>query len=174
MKHSDADWSVLLAEQARANSALFYSLAFKVLRERSAAEDACQKAMLTAWVRRDEIVDRGQLKGWLATAIINESLAVLRRQKVEKKVVKLVALHGGESTGGMSPDSDARRDAIVLALGQLQDHERAAVTLRVMHGLSGKDVAALLGVSDGQVSKLLHRGMEILRTTLAMWDNNNG
>jgi len=48
------------------------------------------------------------------------------------------------------------------------------VTLRVMQGMSGREVTALLGISDGQVSKLLHRGMECLRSTLAPWHDNNG
>jgi RNA polymerase sigma factor (sigma-70 family) len=170
------DWPGLLAEQARANSKLLLSLAIGVLKDRQAAEDACQKALLSAWIRRNDIVDASRLKGWLATAVINESLAVLRRKKVERRVLTLVAVGGagGAATGVTnSSENGELRQATLLALADLSDDERAVVTLRVMQDLSGREVAVILGISDGQVSKLLHRGMEELRGTLAQWNNPN-
>ncbi len=161
-----ADWSAVLARQVRENSRLLFSLSYRILRDRDAAEDACQKALLAAWVSRAEIADPDRIKGWLATAVINESLAVLRRQKVERKVLRIIA---AEEIGAGNTKLSGVDDSILLALADLRDEERGVVTLRVMHGLAGREVALLLGVSDGQVSKLLHRGMEQLRTTLADW-----
>ena len=167
-----ADWPALLAEQARANGKLLFSLARRVLDDPAAAEDACQKALLQAWANRDDIVDPGRLKGWLARAVINESLAVLRRRKVEHRVLKLAAVGSDDATDAAAPaDAADLREAVLLAIAELEEDQRAAVTLRVMHGLPGREVALLLGVSDGQVSKLLHRGMEQLRGTLAQWNH---
>ena len=171
-EQSRSDWSTLLTEQARANKTFLFSLAFQILWDHQSADDACQKALLAAWTRKDEILDRSRLKGWLATAVINESLAMLRRGKTERRVLKLVAFSGEEATSGTPPEGESRRDAIVLALANLTEHERAVVTLRMILGLPVRDVAGMLNISNGQVSKLMRLGLQQLRTPLADWNQS--
>lgn len=167
-------WRARLVEQARACSSLLFSLSYKVLGDKSAAEDACQKTILKAWEQRQQIADPERLRGWLAKTVINESLAILRRRKVESRVLKLAAVGAAAHTSveSVAENLDLRQ-AVVIALNDLQDDERAAVALRIMQGISTKDASVLLGVSNGQVSKLLHRGMERLRQILAEWDERS-
>ena len=164
---ADDHWSAALAAQAVASRALLVNLAVGVLRDRPAAEDAAQRAMLAAWERRASIADPARLRAWLATAVVNESLAVVRRRAVERRALPTLA--AATVDGGAATDGGERRDAVLLAMADLPDDERAAVAMRVMQGLSGREAADVLGVSQGQVSKLLHRGMERLRSSLADW-----
>jgi RNA polymerase sigma-70 factor (ECF subfamily) len=168
---SDADWQVLLQEQVRANGALLHSIARRLLRDRTSAEDVCQKAMLSAWSRRQDLRTTSGLRAWLTTTVVNESLAVLRRRKVERRAMQLAASDRGVSGGGRSPsDQLGLRAAVVDALAGLDERERTVVALRLMQGLSGVEAARFLGLSEAQVSKLLHRGMERLRDVLREWD----
>jgi RNA polymerase sigma-B factor len=53
------------------------------------------------------------------------------------------------------------------ALGQLDERERAVVRLRFVEDLSQTQIAARIGVSQMQVSRLLRRALERLRTSQA-------
>jgi RNA polymerase sigma-70 factor (ECF subfamily) len=59
-------------------------------------------------------------------------------------------------------ESDAE-GALVDALRRLPAAQRAAVTLRYLDDLSVRDVATILGRSEGAVESLLSRGRETLR-----------
>ena len=54
-----------------------------------------------------------------------------------------------------------------LHLDELPDAQRQVVVLRDVEGLAPSDVAALLGISDGNQRVLLHRGRTRLRALLA-------
>src|SRR5665213_2282486 len=88
---ADATWSSLLAEQIRLNGPLFFRLAIGILRNGAAAEDVCQQSLAKAWERREEIDGPAFLRGWLAKVVVNESLAIVRRQRTEKRVLALRA-----------------------------------------------------------------------------------
>ena len=166
----DTTWRALLSEHFRASAGILYSLAHGMLRNRAMAEDVCQKSFLTAWEHRDHVADPKQIRGWLATTVCNESLALLRKRKNERRALRLTAAGEREAEeDDPTPDAEARRLAIVMALGELPEDERAIVALRAMQGIPGSEVGELLGISEPQVSKLYQRGMEKLRPILWDW-----
>lgn len=162
----DTTWGPLLAEQIKANGRLFFRLAFGILRNSSAAEDACQQAFSKAWERRGEIDGPEALRPWLAKVVINESLATVRRGKVEKRILATRAEEDVSMAVAPGTESEAR-ESVVTALERLPETPRLVVTLRIMQGMSGKEVKALLGCSDSEVSRQLYLGMERLRTLLS-------
>ena len=113
---SDAEWRHLLAGQVRQHARLWFRLAFDVLRDAHVAEDVCQQAMMKAWTNRDRLRDPSLLRAWLARTVVNESLALLRRRRVERRA--LDQFPRLES----SPGSDGpleMRESIVMALEKL-------------------------------------------------------
>ena len=62
-------------------------------------------------------------------------------------------------------DAETRR-LLGAALVALPERQRAVVTLRDVHGLSGEEVCDLLGVSAANQRVLLHRGRARLRAVL--------
>jgi RNA polymerase sigma factor (sigma-70 family) len=144
---------------------LFFRLANGILRDAAAAEDACQQAMLKAWAQRDRIDNPETLRAWLARTVVNESLQIARRIKVERRVVGRHAIDSDTATSG-SEDLLAGREAVIQAMQQLDEEVRAVIVLRVIEGLSGNEVKELLGCSAAGVSRRLHQGLEQLRTAL--------
>ena len=166
----DGEWERLLAEQLRHNGRLFFRLAHGILRNAAAAEDACQHALLRAWEQRDAIeTSPPALKGWLARTVINRSLQVVRRSKVERRAVAVRAEALPESVSPLEGNAD-RREAVMAAVGKLPDMSRAVVVMRMLEGMSGGEVKDLLGCSASEVSRQLHRGLEQLRGMLADCD----
>lgn len=145
---------------------MFFRLAYGVVPDAQAAEDACQQAMMKAWEARGTIRDRQSLRSWLARTVVNESLVVLRRRRVERRAVALEALVRPTEAGPGHARLEAR-EAVEAALAELPEDLRIVVELRVMQGLKGENVKELLGVSGAEVSRRLHRGMERLRELLA-------
>ncbi len=167
MERGDATgkgWDQLLTEQLRLRGPLLFRLAYKVLRRADQAEDVCQQAVLKALQLQEHIRDPNALSGWLARVVINESLTLRRRLQAEQRgrLVKAVRLNTHEaSTGG-----DDLQDAIYARLAELPPPTQAVVVLRLMQGMSGNEVAQLLGTHASDVSRRLHAGMDRLRASL--------
>ena len=163
----DPEWKSVLADQVRRNGPLFFRLAYGVLRNRDAARDACQQALLKACEHHQSFRDAAKIKIWLARVVMNESLLMRRRSGIEKRVL---ARHGPTMSATMSmtePENGEMRESVLAALEKLPEDLRLVVALRKMEGLSGNDVKDLLGCSAGQVAKQLHRGLDLLRGLLS-------
>lgn len=163
----DDRWRALLAGQLRDNHRLFFKLAYGVLRDAAAAEDACQHALCQAWEHRGRIEDPAALTGWLSRTVVNRALEIARRRTTERRA--LDARTDPHPTGTAVGEGVAMRESIVLALDELPEMTRVVVVMRVMRGDSGNDVAATLGLSASEVSRRLHAGMEQLRRSLRDW-----
>ena len=158
------DWDGLLGQQLRANGRLFFKLAHDIVREVSEAEDACQAAFAKAWERRAEIRDAAALKGWLVRAVTNEALQLARRHKIEQR-----ALQGHVPPSAASrPELErlAAREALQKALAFLPEQTQVVIVLRVIEGMSGNEVARVLGCCASEVSRRLYEGLERLREVL--------
>jgi len=163
-----AEWRKRIGEQVADNGRLFFDLAFRVLRDAGAAEDVCQQALLKALQAQDELRGSDSLKAWLARVVVNESLQIHRRQKIEQQALRRAA---AVPTDPDPPEPDLR-PSVLRAVAQLPDTTRVVVTLRLLHGMSGNQVKDLLACSAVEVSRQLHRGMEQLRQSLSEWEHS--
>jgi RNA polymerase sigma-70 factor (ECF subfamily) len=166
-------WGALLSEQIRQHGRLFYRLAYGVLGDAGAAEDACQQALLKAWEQRDRVQAQqggAALRGWLARVVVNESLQAARRRKTELRAnaARTQADAAAPAPAPRHEQADLRK-AVLAALEHLPETPRLVVALRVMQDMSGNEVKDLLGCSAAEVSRQLHHGMELLRPLLADW-----
>jgi RNA polymerase sigma-70 factor, ECF subfamily len=159
-------FQTLLAEQASANSRLFFKLAHGVLREATAAEDVCQHAFLKAWERRDQLSDAKALRAWLARVIVNESLRLVRRRRVEQRALTDARLTTASGAGPSAGNTELR-ESVITAIAALPEPTRLIVSLRMQSGFSGNEVKEIVGCSATEVSRQLHAGMDMLRKQLA-------
>jgi RNA polymerase sigma factor (sigma-70 family) len=162
-----AGWQSLLAGQVEANGRLCFRVAFGVLGQAAAAEDACQQAFLKAWESREKIQDAAALRAWLLRVVVNEALQALRRSKTERRVLNdQIERRAGEPAVANQNDM---RESILLALAGLPEPTRTIVVMRLMDGRSGNEVKEFLGCSASEVSRRLHDGIAMLRGSLAEW-----
>lgn len=157
-----------MADQVRRHGRLFFRLAYGVLRDAAAAEDVCQQAILKAWERRHEVRDAAACRGWVARIVLNESLQVRRRLAIERRVLARHASSPPPAAQGAAAGFEVR-ESVLAAMEKLPDTTRLVVAMRVMQGMSGNEVKDVLGCSAAEVSRQLHRGMELLRQSLAEW-----
>lgn len=166
----EPDWNSLVGEQVARNGPLFFELAYRLLRDSAAAEDACQQAMLKALQAEHGLRGRDSLKAWLARVVINESLQMHRRREIERHAVRSAAATILDKP--QAPELDLR-ETVLEAVSGLPETTRVVVTLRLLHGMSGNQVKDLLSCSAVEVSRQLHRGMELLRHSLSTWETTS-
>jgi RNA polymerase sigma-70 factor (ECF subfamily) len=125
----------------------------------ASAEDAVQEALVTAWRRRDEPIER--LAAWVTVAASNRARSGHRRRGAERRALER---SGVPATSDVDPEPfDV---APLEALAGLPLRERQAAVLFYVHDLAVADVASELGVTAGTVKTLLSRARSHLADRL--------
>jgi len=136
------------------------SYALRMLRSPEEAEEVFEETFIR--LVRDEgrwEGGRAQLRTWLFTVSRRMCIDILRRRQVatraQPNLVAIAELRRVEP----SPEAraalgeEARR--LEEALGQLPESHREVLLLRAIHGLSGAETAAVLGIGADQVHSQL-------------------
>lgn len=146
----------------------------------SDAEDVMQDALLKTFRYVKQIREPHAFRTWLYRTVRNACLMKRRRRTGEPQRVlsldDLLPTHEGGATKvdaaepGRSPEAlalnAALRRRLSTALHALPPAYRAIVFLREMEGLSTKDVARTLKMSESNVKMRLHRARLFLRKEL--------
>ena len=153
-----------------------YSLCYRLLGQREAAEDAAQEAFLSAYRALPRFAG-GNLRSWLLRIAANESKDELRRRRRRQPALSLD--DGGED-GGESidmPDHSAGAELLLLRheMGEKLEElmllipfeQRQAILLVDLYDFQYDEVAALTATSVGTIKSRIHRGRERLRRLLA-------
>jgi RNA polymerase sigma-70 factor (ECF subfamily) len=153
----------------RATYADVYALAQRLLTDPSDAADATQEVYLR--VVRSVLGFRGSGTGaWLERLTNDMCMAALdargvaheRGQSAGDDALAVDIADSSADPAALLEDDDlAARTAV--ALDQLPEEARTVVLMRDVHGLSTKQAAQLLGISEGAVKVRLHRAHAKLR-----------
>lgn len=127
------------------------------------AEDLVQDALSRVYLKWDSIRE-GRSAAYARRAIINANTDKWRRKAPETIAAARVPEGGVESPG---MESVHNRDVLLCALRELPKREREVVVLRYYVDLPERDVAELLGVSQGSVKSSASRGLATLRANLS-------
>lgn len=127
---------------------------------RQDVEDLVQDVFLTAWRRLDDLRDPAAFGGWIAMIARNRATDAHRRGADH---VELPPDLQSPGTAGAEAEAHAALDAIRA----LPDAYRETLTLRLVEGLTGPEIAARTGLTPASVRVNLHRGMKMLRDRLS-------
>lgn len=147
---------------------LAYGLAYRMLSDAAAAEDAVQDAFVLAWKNaRAFDVKRGSLRNWLLTIVRNRAVDRLRRARV-RPTSRLDAGHDLAKV----PDvweavlSKETRDDIKDAFRRLPEAQRVTLELAYFGGYTHSEIAQKLNVPLGTVKGRMRMGLEKMRSFL--------
>jgi len=155
---------------------LIFNLCFNMLADKSEALDITQEVFLTLYRKVHRFRGKCSLKTWLYRVALNQvsnrnrwwrrrfrhrtiSLS-LNGTSDEKKTVDLVSDRPQPDRLLLSLEV---RKALREGMDQLPFEQRAAVTLRDMHGSSYQEISDVLGVRVGTVKSRIARGRSRLR-----------
>ncbi|HET7397297.1 MAG TPA: SigE family RNA polymerase sigma factor [Intrasporangium sp.] len=147
-------------------------LAWLLLRDQAAAEDAVQDAFVATHRNWASIRDSGRVVGYLQTAVVNRCRSVQRHHVVVEREAAREA--GSPDTLGRGTASSAEavvlagaeRRSMMAALDALSGRQREVLVLRYYLDLSEAQIASALDISAGSVKAHASRGLSALRRTL--------
>jgi RNA polymerase sigma-70 factor (ECF subfamily) len=162
-KHGDKDafTSLVLRHGDR-----LYSIAFRILRDTTRAEDAVQQTFLTAWRELRRLRDDDRLEAWLYRLLVNACFAELRHTRRWQPGLRVIT---DPETGPSTDDAQvsvALRDELERAFRRLSGEQRAVLALHHFLGLSGAEIAETLGLSPGTVRSRLHYARQQMRAAI--------
>ncbi|MHB0924554.1 MAG: sigma-70 family RNA polymerase sigma factor [Bellilinea sp.] len=170
------------AEFARlvdATSNHIYHLALKILRDTQDAEDVLQESYIKALRALPEFEGRSSLSTWLYRIAVNEALMLLRKRKVtlvpveedpdeDDPVAGMVLTDWGSLPENELLSSESR-ERLESAIDTLPDTLRVVFMLRDMEGLSIRETADSLGLTETAVKTRLLRARLRLRNELSVY-----
>jgi RNA polymerase sigma-70 factor (ECF subfamily) len=165
-------------ELVRRTSRLVFARLYLETGDRHWAEDLLQETWLLAYRSLRRLNDPARLRSWLLAIAQNVLAEAVRRQSRRKRAPPPRAaaqVLAEVPSPRPSPDEDAERadmhDQILAALRSLPEEYRLPLTLRYVTGADYETIETQLGLSNGALRGLLHRGLKILRARL---EGHNG
>ena len=152
-----------------------FALAYRVLGNPEAAEDAVQEAFLAVWRRAGTYQEaRGSARAWLLTIVRNRAIDLLRTRESRPKAGAPLEEVGPLASSNGDPADDALRmveaSQVRAALAALPPEQRQAVELAFFSGLTYPEVAAVMNTPLGTVKSRIRLAMERLRRLLLAED----
>jgi RNA polymerase sigma factor (sigma-70 family) len=131
-------------------------VAYRVLGDVCAAEDAAAEAMARAYAHWERVEALPWVDAWVLRVTANLALDAARRRRPALDPPAVVE----------SEDAIATRLAMVAALNRLPRRQREVVALHYLAGLTDDEVAGALGIATGTVKVHVNRGLAALRRSL--------
>lgn len=127
---------------------------------RGQVEDLVQDVFLAALKRLDSLREPARFGGWLAIIARNRATDYHRRSR---ETVELP-----DDLAGAVNDQEQEALAVLATLKALPEAYRETLVLRLVEGMTGPEIAARTGMTEGSVRVNLHRGMKLLKERLGV------
>jgi RNA polymerase sigma-70 factor (ECF subfamily) len=156
--HGDREaFEMIIRTQSRA----LFAIAYGVLQNRADAEDVVQDALVKAWKSRWKVRDPGKFPAWLSTIVRHRARDLARRRKPDPLPEDF-----SEEPAGNDVTVDLLGENLRVALAELPELHRSALTLRYFEELDYAAIERLLGLSNGALRGILGRSLQALRKRL--------
>ena len=168
------------AELLRRYERPIFSLVYRMVRDRSLAEDLAQEAFIRAFNAVSSYDSRYKFSSWIFKIANNHTIDHLRRRKLDT-----ISIDGSPYAGTVHEEERTRLvvestdenpleyvehrelgDQIEHAIGRLRPEYRTAVLLRHVEGCAYEEIAGIMDLPLGTVKTYLHRARAELKEML--------
>ena len=141
-----------------------FRLAYSILRDRAAAEDAAQETFVRIWTALPGFDGRAALGTWIYAITRNTCLMELRRRRPTVSFDDPDSTEASHAAASIAtgPAEDPEHDNLLRLLDTLPRNQQEAVRLFYLEDRSYEAVAEQLGMPLGTVKNLLHRARKRL------------
>jgi RNA polymerase sigma-70 factor (ECF subfamily) len=144
-----------------------FAIAYAVSGSKATAEDTTQDVFLAlpGALRPYEHRSTGGFRRWLTTIAYRIALKRVRENRSRREI----PLSAASRLPGAGSGDDSVLDLVVLerSIAGLPLHFRSVLILRVAHGMTHREVANTLGISEGASQVRFHRALRLLRHVLS-------
>jgi RNA polymerase sigma-70 factor (ECF subfamily) len=145
-----------------------YSLARRILKDATLAEDAVQEAFLAIWKQADRFdARRARPSTWILAVVHHKAIDIVRRESVRRA-------DGEDGLRDVASGENVPRDAwlslqrshVQEALAQLPDPQREVIELAYFAGYTQSELADRLSEPIGTIKSRTHTALARLRELL--------
>lgn len=159
------------AELVYAHQNAVYNLCYRMLGERTEAEDAAQEAFLRAYMNLSRYDSARSFKTWVLSIASNHCIDRLRRRRLsflslEEPHPLTLSLSSDEPEPEAATLIDERSQAVQALINDLSAEYRAAVVLRYWYDYSYIEIADILDTTESAVKSRLFRARQALAEKL--------
>jgi RNA polymerase sigma-70 factor (ECF subfamily) len=157
--------SAAVSECITEYGALVWSLARRLSRTASDAEDATQEIFLDIWRSAGRFdPSQGSDKIFIAMIARRRLIDRLRKKSAEPPMDPVEVLESvAWSDPGTLIETSAEAEQATRALAELRPEQRQVLELSLLHGLTQSEIAARLGMPLGTVKSFMRRGLISVR-----------
>jgi RNA polymerase sigma-70 factor, ECF subfamily len=161
---SDAEAFATLYDR---HSRAAYSLAYRMMGEKQAAEDLVQDAFLKVWRSATSYrAERGSVRTWLLSIVHNRAIDQLRslasRRRTQEKIEALVPMSQPSEAFAKSW-ANSQREQVREALKSLPEEQLKTLELAYFSGYTHVEIAELLDVPLGTVKGRMRLGLKKMK-----------
>lgn len=144
-----------------------YRIALRMLGDPHDAEDVAQDVLIQVWTALAGFTGASAFTTWLYRIVVNRCLNQIRRRRWARPVLDTdpPPVAGAEDT----VVAQHRVRATLEAVAALPPDQRAVIVLHQLEGLSYREVATIVNVSEDAVRGRLHRARLSLFEALRSW-----
>lgn len=157
-------------ELVRRTSRLVWARLYLETGDAHEAEDLLQETLLTAFRSLEQLEDAGKFRPWLLRIAQNAVFAAVRRGSRQKRGpepkqgTETLRLVPAPTSGPLEQaERDEMRQKVLAVLHSLPEEYRLPLTLRFLMGADYETIQLQMGLSNGALRGLLHRGIKLMR-----------
>lgn len=148
---------------ARALSDDLFRFALWLCRDPALAQDLVQETFLRAWRAMDSLQSPDAAKSWLLTILRREYARTFERKRHPTTDLDNVDV---AAEGILGPEEDAEQITLQRAVVALEEKYREPLLLQVLMGMSIKEIAGQLELSESAVMTRVFRARAKLKENL--------
>jgi len=160
-------------ELVRRTSRLVFGRLYLETGDAHLAEDLLQETLMRAFHGLGQLQQPATLRAWLLRIAQNVLTDAARREARHKRsaparsrIDVLASVPGRDSSPEEAATRAEERQQVLAILRSLPDEYRQPLTLRYIAGADYEAIETQLGLSNGSLRGLLHRGLKMLRARL--------
>ena len=156
-------------ELVRRTSRLVFSRIYLDVGDTHRTEDLVQETFLLAYRSLHRLRNPDGFRPWLLAIAHNVVTDAARHDLRQKRAapprtdVELRTLAAAERPAQDGAECDERREQVLAVLRSLPDEYRLPLTMRYITGADYETIGTQLGLTNGSLRGLLHRGLKMLR-----------
>jgi RNA polymerase sigma-70 factor (ECF subfamily) len=144
----------------RAHGEAVFTRCYRILRNRSAADDVMQEAMMAAFKSRSRLLEVDQLRGWVIRIAVRKSLDALRSGRRKERLERDVVAGEPPETANLLDRLGSTEElrALEECLAALDPELAIAVEMRYRDGMSWAQIADAVAIPADAIRMRVQRG----------------
>ncbi|MBO1363121.1 RNA polymerase sigma-70 factor [Prevotella sp. A2931] len=145
-----------------------YNFVYALVKDAAVSQDVTQDVFLQLWNYRGNIDDDNNFEGYLFRITRNTVYQYIRRELLKKHYLKEVAMENVHESVNAEKDIDKAlmEDYLLNLTRHLPESRRRILLLYWKSGLTYKEIATMLSISEKTVATQVQRSLKFLKSKL--------